>query len=90
LTECIRADHGFTSDSNTIRYLVNVLSGFNASEQRQFLQFVTGSPRLPVGGLRNLTPQLTVVRKASEPPLTSDDYLPSAMTWYSRKLLFLS
>jgi E3 ubiquitin-protein ligase TRIP12 len=32
-------------------------------EQRAFLRFVTGSPRLPPGGLAALQPRLTVVRK---------------------------
>ena len=31
-------------------------------------------------GFRNLTPMFTVVCKPSEPPYTSDDYLPSVMT----------
>src|SRR5258706_6238778 len=31
-------------------------------------------------GFRALQPMLTVVRKPHEPPLTSDDYLPSVMT----------
>lgn len=31
-------------------------------------------------GFRGLNPLLTVVRKPHEPPLTSDDYLPSVMT----------
>lgn len=31
-------------------------------------------------GFKNLTPMLTVVCKPSEPPYTSDDYLPSVMT----------
>jgi hypothetical protein len=34
-------------------------------EQRRFLRFVTGSPRLPPGGLAALQPRLTVVRKHS-------------------------
>ena len=34
-------------------------------EQRRFLRFVTGSPRLPPGGLAALQPRLTVVRKLS-------------------------
>lgn len=31
-------------------------------------------------GFKSLTPLFTVVRKPSEPPLTSDDFLPSVMT----------
>lgn len=50
LSECFRPDHGYTLDSKAIRFLFEVLSSYNATEQRLFLQFVTGSPRLPVGG----------------------------------------
>jgi E3 ubiquitin-protein ligase TRIP12 len=33
-----------------------------------------------IPGFKNLTPMFTVVCKPSEPPYTSDDYLPSVMT----------
>lgn len=33
-----------------------------------------------ITGFKALTPMFTVVCKPSEPPLTSDDYLPSVMT----------
>lgn len=36
--------------SAAVQFLFRVLSTYSTSEQRQFVQFVTGSPRLPVGG----------------------------------------
>ncbi len=51
LMEYCRADHGYSHDSRAIQFLFEVLSGLEPSEQRQFIQFVTGSPRLPVGGM---------------------------------------
>lgn len=36
--------------SRAVGFLFDVLSSFDAEQQRLFLQFVTGSPRLPVGG----------------------------------------
>lgn len=51
LIECCRPDHGYTVDSRAVRLLFEVLSNYNREEQRQFVQFVTGSPRLPVGGM---------------------------------------
>ena len=36
--------------SRAVRFLFEVLSSKDAEQQRLFLQFVTGSPRLPVGG----------------------------------------
>lgn len=50
LMECCRPDHGYTHDSRAVKYLFEILSSYTPAEQRQFLQFVTGSPRLPVGG----------------------------------------
>ncbi len=44
-------------------YLLEILSELNAADQRAFLRFVTGCPRLPPGGLAALQPRLTVVRK---------------------------
>ncbi|OLL26764.1 putative ubiquitin fusion degradation protein [Neolecta irregularis DAH-3] len=80
LTTSIKADHGFHSESVTIKRLIEVMSEFDTSQRRQLLQFLTGSPRLPIGGFQSLSPPLTVVCKPNEPPLTSDDYLPSVMT----------
>lgn len=51
LMECCRPDHGYTSESRAIRFLFQILSEYNPQEQRDFVQFVTGSPRLPVGGI---------------------------------------
>ena len=50
LVECCRPDHGYTHDSQAIKFLFEVISYYDGNEQRMFLQFVTGSPRLPVGG----------------------------------------
>ena len=43
--------------------LVNVLVGLTGEQRKAFLQFTTGSSTLPPGGLANLYPRLTVVRK---------------------------
>ncbi|KAK7534997.1 thyroid hormone receptor interactor 12 [Phyllosticta citribraziliensis] len=80
LMDSVKADHGYTLDSKSVRNLLQVMSEFTPSQRREFLQFVTGSPKLPIGGFKALTPMFTVVCKPSEPPFTSDDYLPSVMT----------
>ncbi|KAH7913854.1 hypothetical protein BJ138DRAFT_1177757 [Hygrophoropsis aurantiaca] len=80
LAEALKADHGFHVDSRAIRDLLEIMSEFDISTRREYLQFITGSPKLPIGGFRGLNPPLTVVRKPHEPPLTADDYLPSVMT----------
>lgn len=80
LSDTIRADHGFTMESEPVKHLLEILSNLSLAEKRQFLQFTTGSPRLPIGGWKALRPIFTVVRKIPEEPLSADDYLPSVMT----------
>ncbi|KAJ6438936.1 ubiquitin-protein ligase Ufd4 [Purpureocillium lavendulum] len=80
LTDSIKADHGYNMDSRSVKNLLQTMAGFDTPQRRDFLQFTTGSPKLPIGGFRSLTPMFTVVCKPSEHPYTSDDYLPSVMT----------
>ncbi|OON13739.1 HECT-domain protein [Opisthorchis viverrini] len=79
LTESCRCDHGYTPQSRSIRNLFEVMSEFDEEERRLFLQFVTGSPRLPVGGFRALKPPLKIVLKR-ESGENADSHLPSVMT----------
>ncbi|KAF8784377.1 E3 ubiquitin-protein ligase TRIP12 like protein [Argiope bruennichi] len=80
LMECCRPDHGYTHESRAIKFLFEILSSYNQEQQRRFLQFATGSPRLPVGGLKSLSPPLTIVRKTLDGSEDPDSYLPSVMT----------
>ncbi|KAI0907723.1 HECT-domain-containing protein [Ustulina deusta] len=80
LTDSIKADHGFNMESKSVKNLLQTMSELTLPQRRDFLQFTTGSPKLPIGGFKSLTPMFTVVCKPSEPPYTSDDYLPSVMT----------
>ncbi|CAK7267043.1 Ubiquitin fusion degradation protein 4 [Sporothrix epigloea] len=80
LIDSVKADHGYNMDSRSVRNLLQVMSEMSLLERRDFLMFTTGSPRLPIGGFRSLTPTFTVVCKPSEAPYSSDDYLPSVMT----------
>lgn len=43
--------------------LLDIMSELSPEDQRAFLRFVTGAPRLPPGGLAALNPKLTIVRK---------------------------
>jgi len=54
---------GYTRDSPGFHRFVNVLLSMTADERKAFLQFTTGCSSLPPGGLANLHPKLTVVRK---------------------------
>lgn len=57
--------------------LVNVLVGMNGDERKAFLQFTTGCSSLPPGGLANLQPRLTIVRKVDN---NNDGSYPSVNT----------
>ncbi|KAJ3019883.1 Ubiquitin fusion degradation protein 4 [Thoreauomyces humboldtii] len=80
LKDAVKADHGYNSESATIAHLLTYMAGLDRVQRREFLQFVTGSPKLPIGGFSSLTPPLTVVRKTVEASSGPDAYLPSVMT----------
>ena len=84
LLESTRCDHGYNLNSRAVKWLFELMVNFDLDEQRAFLQFVTGSPRLPVGGFRMLHPPLTIVRKTAENTNennpNTDQALPSVMT----------
>mmetsp|Transcript_58754 Transcript_58754/g.97051 ORF Transcript_58754/g.97051 Transcript_58754/m.97051 type:complete len:1917 (+) Transcript_58754:53-5803(+) len=80
VVEQLKFDHGYTRASRAVGFLLDILSKFDDLQLRQFLKFVTGSPRLPVGGLGRLTPRLTIVQKRPENGVSPDAYLPSVMT----------
>jgi E3 ubiquitin-protein ligase TRIP12 len=50
LMDSIKADHGFNMDSKSVRNLLHTMSELDPAQRRDFLQFVTGSPKLPIGG----------------------------------------
>eukprot|EP00043_Microstomoeca_roanoka_P016942 m.175572 g.175572 ORF g.175572 m.175572 type:complete len:2014 (+) comp16549_c2_seq2:454-6495(+) len=79
LRKCIKAEHGYDSNSQQVRHLIETLLEFDQDQRRKFIQFLTGSPNLPVGGFKALKPPFTVVLKDAEgqPP---DNVLPSVMT----------
>lgn len=51
LSEALKADHGFNADSRSIRNLIDIMSEYDAPTRRSYLQFITGSPKLPIGGM---------------------------------------
>ncbi|XP_048516518.1 E3 ubiquitin-protein ligase Ufd4 isoform X1 [Dendroctonus ponderosae] len=54
---------GYTKESPGFQRFVNVLVDMTPEERKAFLQFTTGCSSLPPGGLANLYPRLTIVRK---------------------------
>jgi hypothetical protein len=75
ILQALRADHGYTSHSRALILLAETMISFSPNEQRLFLRFVTGCPRLPVGGLSALRPRLTVVRRTVGPGEQSGNFV---------------
>lgn len=50
LMDSVKADHGYNMDSKSVKNLLQTMSEMTASQRREFLQFTTGSPKLPIGG----------------------------------------
>ncbi|KAK7355709.1 hypothetical protein VNO80_14969 [Phaseolus coccineus] len=78
LGDNVKFDHGYTASSPPIVNLLEIVREFDHEQRRAFLQFVTGAPRLPPGGLASLNPKLTIVRKHCNNQADTD--LPSVMT----------
>jgi hypothetical protein len=53
LYESIKPDHGYDKTSNSFRNLIKFMCELENKEKKKFLLFVTGSPRLPLGGKKN-------------------------------------
>jgi len=49
--DSIKADHGYNMDSRSVKNLLQFMSELTPAERRDFLQFTTGSPKLPIGGV---------------------------------------
>lgn len=85
LLDSIVWSHGYSADSKEAGMLCKVLEGFDQAHRRQFLQFLTGCPTLPPGGLQGLARPLNVTRKGTPgETLRSeiDGSLPSASTCF--------
>ena len=54
---------GYTTDSQNYQNFIEVLFEMNQFERKMFVQFITGCSSLPPGGLKNLRPRLTIVKK---------------------------
>jgi len=78
LLSCTEPKHGYTLESPTYQQLLHLLTTLDTNQKKAFLLFATGCPTLPPGGLRNLHPRMTIVRKsAAENP---DGMFPSVNT----------
>ncbi|OHT05278.1 hypothetical protein TRFO_27040 [Tritrichomonas foetus] len=80
LKDYVEISHGYHKDSPQISMLFEVLTEFDNSQKSLFVKFITGSERLPIGGLASLQPQLAVAKRIDDSVDNPDDSLPSVMT----------
>ncbi|KAK2715685.1 ubiquitin-protein ligase E3A-like [Artemia franciscana] len=73
-------DNGYTRNSDVIKNFWSVLHSLDDEGKRQFLQFTTGSDRVPVGGMSKL--KLMIARNGPD-----TDRLPTAHTCFNVLLL---
>jgi E3 ubiquitin-protein ligase TRIP12 len=74
----LRCDHGYTRESAQVQDLVWVMAHeLTAEDRRLFVQFLTGSPHLPVGGFAALNPKFTIVRRGEDRGEMADIHLPT-------------
>ena len=59
----IVASHGYAHTDAAVRWFIKALLDMSQAERADFLQFATGQPTLPPGGIASLSPPLTVIRK---------------------------
>jgi E3 ubiquitin-protein ligase TRIP12 len=80
----VKTGHGYDAASPQVGWLFEILLEMSAEQQALFVlfvQFVTGSPNLPFGGLAALEPPITVaVRVPERADQRPDETLPSVMT----------
>jgi hypothetical protein len=73
----IKYTFGYNEQSPTIVYLWNILESYTAEKRCHFIQFVTGSPRIPLEGFKALQPMFTIQR------IAETNKLPSASTCFN-------
>jgi E3 ubiquitin-protein ligase TRIP12 len=82
----IEPDHGYTKKSEPYQYFIRYITELKPDERTAFLKFLTGSKRLPLGGFKNLQPNLTFVKKAQgieQGVIERDINLPSCNTCFN-------
>ncbi|MEN2497055.1 MAG: Ubiquitin-protein ligase [Marteilia pararefringens] len=73
----VKFSNGYTLGSKTVQYMFEYIESLNSEKFCKLIKFITGSSRLPNGGIKNLNPHLKISKRNS---LTPDCDLPSVMT----------
>jgi len=72
----------YTAETPVVRWLFEVLEEFDNSERAEFIQFVTGSSKVPVEGFKGLRGSRGLQKFQIVKFFTNDvNRLPQAHTW---------
>ena len=63
LMKNIIPDHGYTKNSDQYMYFIRYITEMDPAFRNQFIKFLTGSKRLPIGGFKSLDPKMTFVKQ---------------------------
>jgi len=80
LEQSARYEDGFNADSRTIKEFWSVVHAMSAEDKKKLLFFTTGSDRVPIKGLGNLS--FTISRAGPD-----SDRLPTSHTCFNHLLL---
>jgi len=82
LKRAIKADHGFTSDSQNYNDFLRFICEMEPDFRPKFIQWLTGCKRLPKGGFSSLEHQVSVNRVADSSlrGVSPDELCPSVNT----------
>ncbi|KEG11362.1 putative ubiquitin-protein ligase [Trypanosoma grayi] len=81
LRTAVMEAHGYTPGSREVAMLISIVGAeFTREQQKFFIEFLTGSSRLPLNGLAGLGRKITVVRKEMDGK--GEQMLPSCNTCF--------
>jgi len=80
LEAAITPQHGYDAESEVYRSFLDMMIAMAPQEKRDFLTWITGCPRQPVGGLAALRPKMTFLRKDAPQGMPVEETMPSAQT----------
>ena len=80
LKEKAKYTDGYVESSTTIEYFWNIVEQLSESEKKELLLFITGSDRIPIGGISEVT--ITISRQGPD-----SENLPTAHTCFNHLLI---
>ena len=72
--------HNYTKDSQSIKWFWEIMYDFDREMKANFLQFVTGTSRVPVDGFRSLQ-GIRGVQRFQIHKVFDNSLLPTSHTW---------